>query len=109
MSLYAQYIKEREGKEIVEDNQGFATYTFVHDGVYIQDLFVHPDFRQKGAASRYADQIAEIAKSKGYSKMYGSVCLSAKSCDDSLKVLQAYGFKLAHYDGGLLFMVKELS
>ena len=39
-SNYAQYIKEREGKEIVEDHKGFATFVITDKECYIVDIFV---------------------------------------------------------------------
>lgn len=108
MSLFGQYISEREGKEIVEDNQGFATYFYVNDGVYIENIYVSPDFRQAGVASKYADQIAELAKAKGYKKMYGSVAPSKKGSTASLKVLFAYGFELESAAQNAIIVVKEI-
>lgn len=107
-SLFGQYIAEREGKEIVEDANGFATFFYINDGVYIQDLYVNPDFRQSGAASKYADQIAEIAKAKGYKKMYGSVVPSLKSSTTSLKILFAYGFRLDSSERNAIIVVKDI-
>lgn len=108
MSLFGQYISEREGKEIVEDSQGFATYFYVNDGVYIENIFVDKDFRHSGIASKYADQIAKIAKDKGFSKMYGSVRPSANGSTPSLKVLLSYGFSLHSSAVDAIVMVKEI-
>lgn len=107
MSLYAEYIKEREGRDIIEDERGFASYTFINDSVYIQEIYVRPKFRKEGVAAQYADTIATIAKSKGYSKMIGSVCPSAQGATESLKVLLAYGFKLQSSESNFIWFVKE--
>lgn len=108
MSLFGDYIKEREDKEIIEDSFGFATYSFLADGIYIIDIYVAPDYRKSNVASKYADKIADIAKSKGLNKLYGSVCPAAKGSDASLKVLQAYGFKLDSLSNGLIVMKKDI-
>lgn len=108
MSLYAQYILEREGKQIVEDAQGFATYFYLADGVYIENIYVNPEHRKSGCASRYADQIADIAKAKGFTKMYGSVKPSANGSTESLQVLFAYGFKLDSAAPNAIIAVKEI-
>lgn len=107
-SLFAQYIKERTKKEILESDIGFATYEFLQDGVYIEDIFVLPEHRQEGSASRLADIIAGIAKSKGFHKLYGTVAPQAKTSTDSLKVLLAYGFKLTKCEPNLIVMEKEI-
>lgn len=108
MSLYGDYIKERLNKEIVEDERGFATYYYLADGVYIEDLFVAPDHRHENIASDYADRIAKLAKDKGYSKMYGSVVPSAKHSTSSLKVLLAYGFQLESSAINMIVMSKVI-
>ena len=108
MSLYGSYLKERENKEIVESDQGFATYTYLNDGVYIEDIYVHPDHRQSHIASTFADQIANIAKEKGFKKMYGSVVPSTNHSTESVKVLFAYGFRLYSSEKNFILFVKEI-
>ncbi len=108
MSLYGQYIKERLGKEIVENENGFATYYYVDDGVYIEDIFVIKEARKSNVASKLADEIADIAKNKGVKKMYGTVVPTATGSEVSLKVLMAYGFKPHSAQTNLIVMVKEI-
>lgn len=108
MSLYASYLKEREGKEIIESEIGFATYYFLDDGCYIQDIFVLKDYRKIGEASRLAEEIEKIAKSKGYKKLYGTVCPLANGSTESIKALLAYGFKLNSSVSNLIAFVKDL-
>jgi predicted GNAT superfamily acetyltransferase len=108
VSLYAQYIQERLGKHIVESDKGFATYYFINEGVYIEDLYVVPEARQSGEATRLADEIASIAKQKGYTKMYGSVKPTSKNSTTSLKVLLAYGFELLEAGPDAVILVKGI-
>ena len=108
MSLYAQYISEREGKHILEHAQGFATYVFMEKGCYIEDIFVVKEYRQTGVAAHLADQIAEIAKEKGYTRLFGSVVPSANNSTISLEVLLAYGFKLDSSSNNFILLVKEI-
>lgn len=108
MSLFASYIKERENKDIIETDKGFATYYFVNDGCYIQDIYVNPDHRKECVAADMADQIASIAKEKGCDKLYGSVSPSANGSTSSLKVLLAYGFSLHSAANNFIVMVKDI-
>lgn len=109
MSLYAEYIREREGKEIVEDEKGFVTYTFVPEGCYVVDIYVKPEFRKQGHAAALTDVVACVAKGKGCSKLIGSVCPQAKGSTDSLKALLAYGFQLDSCAPNLIYLKKELT
>lgn len=108
MSLYADYIMEREGKFIVEDEFGFATFLFMKDHCYIEDIFVCKSARQSGRATLYADQITDIALKHGYKKLLGSVCPTAAGANTSLKVLQAYGFKLLSTEKNIIYLEKEI-
>lgn len=108
MSLYSEYLRERENVETLESDRGFATYYFTNDGCYIKDIYVHPDHRKTGEASKLADEITKIAQEKGCNKLYGSVCPSAKGSTASLKVLLAYGFSLDSSINNFIMMVKEI-
>lgn len=109
MSLYADYIFEREGKEVLETDRGFATFERHSDGIYIVDIFVAEQFRKTGEASRLADRIASIALDRGFTKLYGSVVPSTKNSTSSLKVLLAYGFKLNSCTNNFILLEKELA
>ena len=66
MSNFGAYILEREGKYILEDERGFATYTYLQDCVYIEDIYVRPEFRKQGVGSQWADAICIEAKENGF-------------------------------------------
>lgn len=104
MSLFGKYISERLGHGIVENDHGFATYSFEPQGVYIRDLYVDPDHRHNKAASKLADQIILKAKERGCTKVFGSVQPSTNNSTDSLKVLLAYGFKLSSCTNDFILM-----
>lgn len=108
MSHYGKYIMEREGKEILEDEDGFATFLFTEAGCYIVDIYVVPEKRKEGVAKRYADEIAVIAEKENVKRLIGSVDVTTNSATDSAKVLLAYGMKLGWIDGNMIYFTKEL-
>lgn len=108
MSLYGEYIRERLGKEIVEEQWGFATFSFVDDGCYIEDIYVSPDFREQGNAAHLADRIAVIAKGRGCKYLFGSVVPSANCATRSIKVLLAYGFNVTGAKENFIIFRKEI-
>lgn len=107
-SLYAQYIKERLNKDIIETEQGFATYFFIEGGCYIEDIYVHPDHRHSHVASQLADQIAMISKERGVNKLLGSVVPTSNYSTQSIQVLLAYGFKLDSSTNNLILFSKDI-
>lgn len=112
--MYAEYLKEREGKEIIKHEHGFTIYgyncvpgvDFPH--LYIQDNYVRPEHRKKGVAREMADKLTSQAKARGIKVMLGSVDVNAKEADASLKVLIAYGMSLYAVSGSTIFMQKEI-
>ncbi len=112
MSLYAEYVRERTDKKIIESEHGFAVYSYQTAGsnrvCYIEDIYVRPDFRKNDEASSMANKIAEDAKANGCKTLLGSVCPRAKGSTVSLKVLLGYGFSLSHSDTDLIWFIKEI-
>lgn len=107
--MYKQYLKEREGLETLETEQGFVTYKLRSSDCYIQDIYVLVDFRHSGVAAQMADKVTEIAKSVGYTIVTGSVDSNANGADISDKVLLAYGMKPYAKEGSVTYYCKELS
>lgn len=107
-SHYALYLKERENLEVLETIEGFAVYAIIKEECYIRDIYIQPEYRQKGAASKIADAIAIIAKEKGCKILTGSVDPIAKGSTESLKVLLGYQMSLHSISNGLIFFTKVL-
>lgn len=108
MSLYSQYIKEREGFECIETPSGFATYVISGTECYIRDIYVIPEARQSKLASQIADTVVDRAKAKGCKIITGSVCPIANGSTDSLKFLLAYGMKLVKSEPNMIWFAKEV-
>lgn len=95
MSLYAEYIKEREGKDIIEDEKGFATYLYtpIRNEIYIVDVYVRPEYRRQGVARDYVDTIINIAKEKNCEYLITSVDLRNPDWKSSTTGLLNTGWK----------------
>jgi GNAT superfamily N-acetyltransferase len=88
---------------------GFATYHInVNGECYIEDIYVIPEERRSGLATKMADGIAFIAKEKGCNILTGSVVPSAKGADDSRNVLASYGFVMFEKSMDLEKYAKEI-
>lgn len=107
-SKYAMYIKELKNFEMYEDEKGFVTYGIMDDGIYIEDIYVLPEYRKNKAASSYADIIAKKAKDEGYKCLYGSVVPSLHNSHYRNLVLINYGFKIYASEHDLIWYKKEI-
>lgn len=110
MSLYADYIKEKTSDNIIENGGGFATYRYLDQGktVYIIDIFVPKTVRRNHNASLMADEIVKEAKSKGCTKLIGSIIPSNKNSTMSLRVLLGYGMNLESATNDFIIFRKDI-
>lgn len=110
MSMYADYVRERLGDEVLELGYGFATYRFLNENktVYIVDIYVKPEHRKKNVASEIADKIVDIAKQRGAVELIGTVSPQLKSATTSLKVLLGYGMQLHSASEQAIILKKEI-
>lgn len=110
MSLWGQYIQERLGHLIIEDDFGFISYQFLDgDACFIEDMFVIPEMRQKGRGSALCMQLENVCKSAKIKSLRCSVWPEARNATESMKVILAYGFCLSHITDDLIYFSKELT
>lgn len=107
-SLYGEYIKERDGHEILELQDGFITYEISNEVCYIVEIYIRPHLRRAKIGSTLADTVVGIAKKRGCTILYGSVSLETKDPTSSTKALLGYGFKIHNYSQNLLWFTKEI-
>lgn len=107
-SNYALYIKEREGKDIIETEQGFATYYFDEDSVYIADVYVRPEYRNKNVAKDFFETIEEIAKEKGLKECITYADTSAKGYEISKSALLSNSFEIIGFVDNMVFFKRNL-
>lgn len=87
---------------------GFATYHLNIGECYIEEIYVVPEKRKSSAGTKMADEIVEIAKSKGINLLTGSVSLKAKGKESSMKALLAYGMSPCATNGEMVYFSKEI-
>jgi len=110
MKMFKDYLGElKNGRGVVYDEKGFATYEIIGEECYIVDIYVSPDFREKYNASRYADLVVEEAKKNNCTVLTGSVVPSSHNATKSLKILLGYGFKLHSSQDNFIVFAKEIS
>ncbi len=112
MSMYADYLKEKTEDLVVETKEGFATYRYMsyhgEPAVYIVDIYIVPQFRQKNAASSLADEIVTYGTRNGCKYLLGSVIPSNKNSTISLKVLLGYGMILDSCSTDFILFKKDI-
>jgi ribosomal protein S18 acetylase RimI-like enzyme len=110
MSLYGNFLRETEEIDIVETDQGYATYKIFPDAseCYIIDIYVLPQYRRTKVASELANEVARKAKLKGCKFLTGTVIPTNNKSTESMKTLLGYGFSLMKSEVNKVWFVKEL-
>lgn len=108
MSLYFDYLKERENKLVLENEHGFVLYQIYDDFIYIVDIYVKPEMRKMGVARALADKVCEIAMEKNLKSVIGSVDLGTLGATESVSVLLAYGMRIDSVNGKMLYFKKDI-
>jgi Acetyltransferase (GNAT) family len=106
--MYAEYLKEREGKNVLENEHGFVVFKYFDEFTYIIDIYVKPEMRKSHVASVLANEVCAISKALGKKQILGSVDVRANGATDSLKVLLAYGMHVDSIDGQVIYFKKDI-
>lgn len=109
INLYAEYLKEREGRQLISLPEGFVTFSKMNDDTYyLADMYVQPQFRKQGIAWKLNDLLSDVARKDHATKLLTSVCTTANGVTESLHVVLAGGFRFSSASGNMLFFVKDL-
>lgn len=109
MSLFAIYVQETMGMDIIENDKGFITYKFMeNDDCFVDHLFVHPGFRQGGEGTRLGLQLTALAKEAGCKRLVANVNCKFKYPTQALKAFFAFGFKIDRAVTDFICISKEI-
>lgn len=108
MDMFIDYIKEREGKSAIVTDHGFMKYAIEKDVLYIEDIYVKPEFRHLGHGQQMASGLVDMAKAKGCKKLMGSVVPSTKGAQKSMLNLMQFGMNLHSAYHDRIFFIKEI-
>lgn len=102
--------EEVEDTYTVISEDGFSTWRRESDGIYIVEIYVKPESRQKRVASTLADKCIEQAKEMGINveAAYGSVSLLSNTSHLSLMALTLYGMRLWSLGENIIYFRKEV-
>jgi GNAT superfamily N-acetyltransferase len=108
MSLWSDYILEREGNAVIEEGWGFIEFRISPPVCMIHSLYVRPVDRKSGRGSELADRVAEIARREGCT-LWSQVVSSMLNATESLKAVLAYGFKVTEAQNGCIILTKDIT
>lgn len=110
MSLYAQYLKEREDCEVLENEFGFLAYRITPGhGCFIRDFFTVPEERGKGHGKALWAELQMLAQKHDCTDFVAQVDTRTKTANESLNIILAHGFRVVSAEENRIFLFKEAS
>ena len=108
--MWADYIKETFGKEMLQTEYGFATFYIVPETTvcYIEDIYVIPKLRETKKGAYLETEIIKWAKERKCTELLGSVNLNIATPERSIAVLISRGYKLTSATPTMLYFRKQL-
>jgi hypothetical protein len=107
-SLYAKYIQEREGAEIIESEHGFISYKFLGDQCLVLDMFVEKSSRGNGHFKGLFSELEQKAKNAFCVQVCGRIFLADKNHKTTLFAVLSIGCEIARADGDCFYIIKKL-
>lgn len=108
VDMYSEYLKELGAKFLFKNDKGFVIYSFTEDNLYVEEIYILPEYRGKKEFSKIADSIIAIAKQKECKKLLGSVVPSINNSSRNVSIMLAYGFKIISASNNFIVFEKEV-
>ena len=107
--MFFDYVKEREDLDsIIIEGQGFLTYRKDEDTLFVNDLYVKPEFRKSSTFMELYKKAIDIGRKLGCKQMEGHVWTNTMNPTRSLRAVLAAGFEVIHADTNVIVLRRGL-
>ena len=106
-SLYAQYVKEREGVTVKEASTYFYSYKEIGEELHILDMFIVPEHRFGTTAKVMMDDIESFWKFTGKRYIVSQVIVGLSNTEKSLSLQFRWGMKVLKCEGNKILTYKD--
>lgn len=106
--MYAQYLKERVGRETLQTEWGFVSYELRDDHMYLVDLFIVPTHRQNGLGTELGNRMIELAEELKLDRIITTISPYTPGSEVSLGMALKMNFKLYKTDEYGIYLERNL-
>lgn len=106
--LYFEYLREREGATVLNNEHSFIVYKLQPDHVYLQDIYTAPEARDQKSWLKLYNQFLELMQAEKIKLIFVSVVPSATGSDKSLSMALKFGYKLHSANNDVIYLRKEI-
>lgn len=107
MSLFADFKRDREGKTVIENDDGFIVYKFAKEACHVDELYLRSG-ANRGLDFEMLDFVSKIAKQNDCKRMFGYVHTATNGAQDVLLMFFTYGMRLHSAENDRINLVKDL-
>lgn len=108
VNLYANYIKEREGAKLLENQDGFASYKINGKELFIINMFIDQPKRSTGLFRKMINELSKYAFTNGCECLSANIHLWDEGANKTLLAALHLDFKVARAENGILLIIKDL-
>lgn len=108
MKFYADFIKEREGLDLLEFPEGFITYQITNDELYVANLYIAPEFRGTPALFRFDKEITKIAVENKCKLISSNIHLNDHGFNRTLRAALKLLFTVVSAHNNSVIVVKKI-
>jgi hypothetical protein len=107
-TLFYDYINEREGKRIIEDERGFLVFKVINEECFIAEGYVREAERGSSAFSDLLRHLFVTAQSDGCKVVTATIHLADVGAMRTLKAVLKRGFRVCSANNDVLLIMKEV-
>lgn len=107
-TLYYNYVKDRLGAEILEDDTGFIVYTINNGECFIHEMSVREIVRAQGYGKTLISDLEKIAKENNCHDITANIHLWDKNSSNTLIAALKTGFQVGKANNDVLLIFKNL-
>jgi len=101
MSLWAEYLSEREGKEVIEDDDSLISYFIEGEVCCIGEIYIKKEKRHGPKGREIFKKVCDIARAAKCKEVYGTVSPQDRNAVRNITIQLAIGFTLKEQVNGL--------
>lgn len=107
-SLYAEYLKERQGIETFFEPDAFVSYRISGLECFLVDMCVAKESRGRGRLRELIDKLEKIAIAEKCECISANIHLTLPGADSALRGALAVGFEVLRAQNDVLLISKEI-
>ena len=111
MDNYLAYLIEEENKEVIDIDHGFVAFQVLGEELFVTDIFVKKESRDKGYGLELAHKVLDAAKERMCKYMSCNVYAYShnyKRATRKIFLFNKFGFEIIAAEGNIITMKKEL-